>query len=254
MKTHYYLSFSPIEALIASQLEPVEFGRYMAIGTKRGSFEPIMFIEIEGEFGDDFDWQYARDRCVQHENGEPKHSLWLRVYRVLEHIPTQRMGTMFLTTADGRTLALEKGSTTPITTRSFHVYQELTPLTPLVVSALPPTDFVAYMTDPNNHVSVPRMIFADLKVIDFDNLSETGNIGGAYDRNLEHLRQCVEDVTTKSDKQFKNVERSVNSFSYQIIGDGVFVGDQQDTVMYPMPELSVIRRDHYDWGRSAMVF
>jgi hypothetical protein len=254
MRTHYYLSFFPIEALIASQLEPDEFGRYMALGTKRGSREPIMFIEVEGEFGSDFDWQYVKERCVPHKNGEPKHSLWLRVYRVLEHIPVERMGAMHLTTADGRTLSLEKSTSFEGATRSFYVYQEITPLTPLVVSALPAKEFAHYMTDPSNHVSVPRMIFADLKVIDFENIAETGNIGGAYDRNLEHLKQCVHDVTTLPDKQFKNVERSVRSFSYQIIGDGVFVGDQSGIVVYPMPDIATLRRDHYDWGRSAMVF
>lgn len=253
MQTHYYLSFFPIEALIASQLEPEEFGRYMAVGTKRGSHEPIMFIEVEGEFGTDFDWQYARDRCVPHENGEPKHSLWLRAYRVLEHTPAERMGTMHLTTADGRTLSLNKSTSYESSSRQFHVYQEITPLTPLVVSALPPKEFARFMTDPSSHVSVPRMIFADLKVIDFDNVAKTGNIGGAYDRNLEHLKQCVHDVTTIPDKRVKNVERSVSSFSYQIIGDGVFVGDQSGIAVYPMPDLATLRREHYNWGRSAMV-
>ena len=34
---YYYVVFYPIEALIASQLEPKEFGMYMARGSKKGS-------------------------------------------------------------------------------------------------------------------------------------------------------------------------------------------------------------------------
>ncbi len=254
MQTHFYLSVSPIEALIASQLEPEQFGQYMAIGSKNGSYERIMFIELEGGFGDHFDWEYARQRCVAHASGDPKHSVWMGVYRVLEHVPLTAMKTMYLTTKDGRSLPLEPSDRIPNHTRPFYVYQELCPLTPLVVSALTPKQFAGFMTDPHNHVSVPSVVFSDLKVVDFENPEATGNIGGAYDRNLEHLKSCVHDVTTKADKPNKNVERSVSSFSYQIIRDGVYVGNGDGLVFYPMPDADTIRRDHYDWGRSAMVF
>ena len=254
METHFYLSVSPIEALIASQLEPEQFGQYMAIGSKNGSYERIMFMELEGGFGSHFDWDYAEKRCVSHPNGEPKHSVWLGVYRVLEHVPLSAMKTLYLTTKDGRSLPLEPTPSLPTNRRDFYVYQELAPLTPLVVSALPPAEFAAFMTDANNHVSVPTVVFSDLKVVDFDNPELTGNIGGAYDRNLEHLQACVRDVTTKSDKPNKNVERSVQSFSYQIIQDGIYVGNGDGQVYYPMPSADTIRQSHYDWGRSAMVF
>lgn len=253
MHVHYYLSVSPIEALIASNLEPDAFGTYMAIGSKNGSYERIMFFEVDGGFGDWFDWAYARERCVPHADGQPKHSVWMSVYRVIEHVPIEVLGTLYLTTADGRSLALQPQERTGMEERSFYVYQELAPLTPLVVSALSPAKFASYMTDPANHVSVPTVVFSDLKVIDFDNPTVTGNIGRAYDKNLEHLKACVRDVTTLPDKPNKNVERSVASFSYQIIRDGVYVGSGDRLRAYPMPSIDTIRRDHYDWGRSAMI-
>ncbi len=254
MQTHFYLSVSPIEALIASQLEPIAFGQYMAIGSKNGSYERIMFMELEGGFGDYFDWAYAKERCVQHENGDPKHSVWMSVYRVLEHVPLSAMGTMYLTTKDGRSLAIEPDKDASFTKREFYVYQELAPLTPLVVSALDPSAFAAYMTDPSNKVSVPRVVFSDLKVIDFDDPTRTGNIGATYDKNLDHLKACVDAVTTVKNKPNKNVERSVSSFSYQIIRDGIYVGDGATTLTYPMPTIDEIRKNNYDWGRSAMIF
>lgn len=254
METHYYLSVSPIEALISSQLDPYQFGSYMATGAKNGSYERIMFIEVEGGFGDFFDWAYAKERTVTHSDGSPKHSVWLSVYRVLEHVPFEVMKSMYLTTPDGRTLELPPSKAGPNTEdRKFWVYQELCPITPLVVSALNPIDFSAYMTDPNNHVQVPQVIFADFKVVDFDNPEKTGNIGAAYDRNLGHLRECVDAVTSTPDKPNKNVERSVNSFSYQIIDRGIYVGTGDSVRVYPMPTIDEIRQHHYDWGRSAMI-
>ncbi len=253
MTTHYYLSVSPVEALIASQLTPTEFGSYMATGSKNGSHERIIFIEIEGNFGDYFDWNYARERCVVHSDGQPKHSLWLSVYRVLENVPNEVLGSLYLTTKDGRTLELSRGELGAPPKRDFWVYQELCPLTPLVVSSLPPAEFCAFLTAETSHVRVPKVLIADLKVVDFSNLEDTGNIGAAYDRNIEHLKDCVEAVTTNPDKPAKNVERSVNAFGYQIISSGIYVGSGSDIVFYPMPSTDEIRRDHYDWGRSAMI-
>lgn len=254
MQTHFYLSVSPIEALIASQLEPEQFGQYMAIGSKNGSYERIMFIELAGEFGNYFDWAYANERCVQHESGEPKHSVWISVYRVLEHVPLTAMGAMYLTTKDGRSLRIDSTSDVRFPTREFYVYQELAPLTPLVVSSLDPISFARYMTDPVNKVSVPRVVFSDLKVVDFDNPMRTGNIGATYDKNLEHLKACVVSVKSSPDKPNKNVERSVSSFSYQIIRDGIYIGDGERILTYPMPITDDIRQKNYDWGRSAMIF
>lgn len=254
METHYYLSVSPIEALIASQLNPTQFGSYMATGSKNGSYERIMFIEVDGGFGDYFDWAYSKERCVTHSDGRPKHSVWISVYRVLEHVPLEVMRSLYLTTKDGRTLEIDRPSSQVLPEkRDFWVYQELCPLTPLVVSALCPNDFSTLLTASSSHVSVPKVIFADLKVVDFDNPEVTGNIGAAYDKNLQHLKDCVKTVTTTPDKPNKNVERSVTSFDYQIINEGIYIGTGKDVVMYRMPTVEEIRRDHYDWGRSAMI-
>ncbi len=254
MDIRYYLSVYPLEALIASQLSPQEFGRYMATGKKNGSYERIMFIEIEGAFGSYFDWDYARTRCVPHEDGRPKNSVWMSVYRALEHVELDKLMSLYMTTLDGRTLEIPRGEyETPDESVGYFVYQEICPITPLVVSRLNPRDFCAYMTDTTNKVSVPQVAFADVKTIDFEHPENTGNIGGAYDRNIQHLRECISDVQTQEDKPNKNVERSVSSFSYQLVNNGVYVGKGSDLVQYRMPSVAELRREHYEWARSAMI-
>lgn len=254
MDIRYYLSVNPLEALIASQLPPHEFGRYMATGKKNGSYERIMFIELKGEFGTYFDWEYAHRRCIPHEDGRPKNSVWMSVYRALEHVELDMLGSMYLTTLDGRSLELPPGGyESPSDDWDYYVYQELCPITPLVVSRLEPSEFCGYMTDPSNKVSVPKVVFSDLKTIDFDHPEQTGNIGGAYDRNLDHLRECINDVRTQKDKPNKNVERSVRAFSYQIINNGIYVGIDREIVQYRMPGVAELRQQHYDWARSAMI-
>ncbi len=256
MQTRYYLSVFPLEAMIASQLDPIQFGQYMSTGRKNGSYERIIFIEVDGEFGDYFDWKYARERCVTHSDGSPKNSVWMSVYRALEHTELDRLKKLYLTTADGRSLGIEPrraDAGAAQTGRGYFVYQEICPISPLVVSKFDPVQFSIHMTNPANKVFVPKVVFADIKTVDLEKSKDTADAGPVYDKNLLHLRECIMAVRHGSEKPNKNVERSMQSFAYNIIERGLYVGDKSDVVWYPMPSLDQIRQHHYDWGRSAMV-
>lgn len=191
-----------MEALIASQLDPKQFGTYMATGSKKGASERIIFCRLSGEFGDHFDWEYARAKCIPHSYRDPKHSVYLGVYRVFEHIPAANLDALFLTTRDGRTLELESSdnSTSRDNSEGFFIYQELCPVNPVIVSRLDPEKFAQYVTDEENKISMPHVMFADLKVIDLKNPERTGNIGAVYDRKIPHLMECIASVTTEGGK------------------------------------------------------
>ena len=243
-----------MEALIASELEPASFGTYMATGAKKGSAEQIIFIEIEGEFGNYFNWDHARKQCVPHPNGEPKNSVYLSVYRTLEHIPLDQLESMFLTTRDGRTLALQKSEYQDIEKDDYYVYQELCPVQPVIVSGLNPIEFGHYMTREDKNINVPRLVYTDLKKIDLDNPDQTGHIGSLYDRKIGHLKSCINQVTGENPKKNKTLDRThVESFAFQIISHGLYVSDGDDICMYRMPATDEIKRIDYDWGRSAQL-
>lgn len=255
MDVHYYLSVFPLEALIASQLEPSHFGAYMATGSKRGSEEQIIFVEIKGEFGDFFDWGYAKGHCVPHDNGDPKHSVYLGVYRVLEHIPLESFGSLYLTTRDGRTLEIQQGAyEAAVESRGYFVYQELCPVNPVIVSNLNPTEFARNICGPDNKIHVPQLVFTDLKVINFEDEINTGNIGSMYNRKKAHLLECIAAVEGKDKKPNKTFTRTnVESFSFQVINHGIYACDGTDLVMYKMPSVEEIKQIDYDWGRSALI-
>ena len=255
MAIHYYLSVFPMEALVASELSSASFGAYMATGAKKGSAEQIIFIELEGGFGDHFDWSYAEKKCIPHDDGEPKHSVYLSIYRTLEYIPLSHLKNMHLTTRDGRTLELSKETfkTFP-DDRGYYVYQELCPVHPVIVSALDPEEFGKDLTNPEKKIAVPKIVYADLKIIDFDNPDVTGNIGSLYDRKIEHLKSCIASVSGSKAKVNKTLDRThVESFTFQIIDNGIYVSDGKEIVMYPVPCVDEIKRIDYDWGRSALI-
>ncbi|MBT3275882.1 MAG: hypothetical protein HN368_22225 [Spirochaetales bacterium] len=256
MAIHYYLSVFPMEALIASQLDPAQFGAYMATGSKKGSKEQIIFIEVDGGFGEVFDWKLAKDNCVPHPNGDPKHSLYLGVYRILERTPIKSFRSMYLTTRDGRTIELEKKEYVQPENegRGYFVYQELCPSNPVIVSRLAPGAFGKYMTSDTNKVSMPTLAFTDLKVINFDDRENTGNIGSLYDNKVPHLMQCISEVTSGEMKTNKTLTRThVESFAFQTIDHGIFVSNGEEICMYRMPSIEEIKKIDYDWGRSANI-
>lgn len=256
MAVHYYLSVFPMEAFIASELEPKQFGTYMATGSKRGAAEQVIFCEVAGENDEHFDWQYAKEKCVPHSYGDPKHSVYLGVYRVLEHISIENLGTMYLVTRDGRTLPLERNeyAAPEDVSRGFFVYQELCPVTPVIVSKLAPREFGEFLTDPDNKVHMPKVIYADMKVIDFEHPERTGNIGRVYEKKLPHMLECVAAVTSRDEKINKTLTRThVESFSFQTIDRAIYASDGDAIIMYRMPTVEEIKQIDYDWGRSALI-
>lgn len=255
MKIYYYLTIFPIESLIASNLEPTKFGSYLSTGSKKGSYENNIFIEIEEGCSNFFDWDYAKKKCVPKENVEPKHSVYLSIYRTLENTPIKALKSIYLTTKDGRTLEIKPEIfDNNLSEKKFYIYQEICPTRPLIVTSLKPKDYVKNITNKENKTYIPTIAFADIKTISFHS-ENTGSLGPLYDRNIEHLHNCVNEVTLNKDKLFKIVERSnVDKFSYQIIGDGIFVGDNQTIIFYRMISVEDLRRYHYDWARSAQIF
>lgn len=254
MSVHYYLSLFPTEALIASELDPGAFGVYLATASHRGSSEPTTIIEIEGEFGDHFDWQYAKEKCAA--NVEPKNSVYLSIYRTLEQIPLTKLGTLYLVTRDGRALPLEpeliQGDIHQ--TEEFYLYQELCPVRPVVVTTLGPSQFCRYMVSEETKIHIPRIAFADLKVIDLNNINDAGNIGCLYHENLGHLKDCINVVTKKKSTGAKTLDRArVESFTYNLINTGIYIGDNEGMVYYRMKSIRELDMYHHAWGKSALI-
>lgn len=254
---HYYLTVFPSEALIASMLEPAEFGSYMATSSKRGSHERLMFIELEKEFGTDFDWDYAKERCVPHKNGIPKHSVYLSIYRVLEKVPLSVMGTLYLVTSDGRSIGLPKevfpADSQGKSKHPYYLYQELCPIQPLVVSAMPPAAFGEFIVSDSVKISLPALMYCDVRVIDVSEPTFTGHVGPMYDRNVRHLTECIKAVTERG-KDTKTLDRTfAGRFTFQIVDSGFAVVNRSSKIWYAMPPIEKMENEYYDWARSAMI-
>jgi len=249
-----YLSLIP-EALIASMLPPEEFGNYMAVGTLKRTMGQAMFFAIEGlDKSDAFDLKEATRRCVPHADGEPKRSVYLSVYRVLEQVPLASIRDLYLVTPDGRVLALEAGNQPAKFERRYHLYQEICPVHPRIVSDKNPVEFVKHITSPHQPVRLPRFCFVDLRLGELAENPEHAVIRDLPYHAIEHLRDCLIQLKQNPGKGTKIVDRiHPQSFPYRSVETGIYAGDAMQLRFYPFPSLEDLQSKYYEWWRSASI-
>ena len=252
MTVHLYLSLIP-EALIASELSPEEFGAYYAVGTQKKSRGQAIFFEIDPKFRSDFfNIEEGNKRCTPHEDGSPKASIYISVYRALENIPMTAVEKLYLTTQDGRTLGLEKSEKLPEDGNGLHLYREVSPVSPLVVSSLGPDRFYELIVkEPTSLVKLPAVCFAELRLDDLADDPRNGAVGDLPYKNMEHLRNCLVSLKTKS-VMTKMVDRlPSNGIPFRTVKNGFFVGNQKQLLYFPLPEEKELVEKYYQWWRSA---
>lgn len=251
MKKYVYLCITP-ESLIASHLPPGEFGSYLATGTRKRLRGQAIFLEVEpGELNKTL-LDHLNERLVPYEDGEPKRSVYLSIYRALEGTPLEAIKNLYLVSDDGKVLELKPASYPSRKKDEIHLYQQLTPISTRVVSKLSPPEFINFLTDPAKAVSAPKVFMADLKLnqLAFDPGAPIHNL--PYP-NPDHLRACIARLMTSEERLTKTVIRQFNcDLSYRTINDGFFMGDQDNYLFYPFPSIERLEGEHYSWWRSAL--
>ncbi len=254
MKKYIYLSLTP-EALIASHLSPEEFGAYFATGAFRRNCAQALFFELDPDFKSDyFPLDKIDELCAPHADGSPHKSVYLSVYRVLEHTPLSAFRKLYVVTSDGKTLALSQAQFVPDAKQHLYMYQDLAPCHPRVASILNPAEYTARITSPDRLVHVDKIAFCDLKLGALENDPQNGALGDLPYINEFHLRDCLKQVSAKGGKNNKVVARVVGDFPYRTIRKGFYVGAGKQMLFYPMPSQEELESEHFIWWKSASSF
>ncbi len=252
MTKHLYLSMMP-EALIASMLTPEEFGIYYAVGSQKKARGQAIFFELDPDYRNpELPIEEGLARCVPHEEGEPKRSVYISVYRALEQVDLGAIRKLHLVTQDGRVLGLDPSDKFPEDNAGLHLYQEIAPVHPLIVSNLPPYEFYDLIVrNPNTLLTLPAICFVELRLGELAENPEYGDVGDLPYGNIDHLRQCLVDLRTKT-VHTKMVDRvHPATFPYRTIKSGLFIGNQEKLLYFPLPSREELRAKYYQWWRSA---
>jgi hypothetical protein len=235
-------------------LDPDNFGSYYALGNKVHSRGEAIFFEVDPAQipGEEFPLHLAEERCVPKPDGSPRKSIYLGIYRVLSRIPINELKHLYLVTQDGLTLALERGELPQESGNGAHLYQEFCPTDPIVASRLSPLAFCRAITDPEDPVHVPRIVFSELYLGELARDPLNGSARDLPYPNLENLRDILSDLQQSRGKRNKLFLRQANDgVHYRTISGGFYVGDQQQIAYYPMPDAEDLATEHYAWWRSA---
>ena len=253
MKTYLYFSVTP-EALIASNLQPEKFGSYLAVGTQKRSRGQAVFFELDIDLvGDLVSKKYVEENCIPRPDGSAKRTLYLSIYRVLERIPLEALKGLYLTTDDGKVLKLEHSEFEYQRRESLHLYQELCPVTPRIASTLNPVDFVNYVCDAKQNISVPKLLVVQLELGELANDPIAGSADDLPYSNVFHLRDCLAGLLQNSNKFTKTVVRFFNGdVQYRTCKNGFFIGDGEKCLFYPFPSKEELDDKYHSWWRSAL--
>ncbi|NOY75048.1 MAG: hypothetical protein GXP32_04565 [Kiritimatiellaeota bacterium] len=247
METYLYLSMLP-ETLTASMLPPKEFGTYLAVGSQQKLPRETMYFSLKSEFESDFfDFKFMKNHCVPHRDGRLKKSLYLGVYRVLEHVPMSAIDNLFLVTRDGRVLKLSQGDVPEDGNSKYHLYSEVCPTTPLVVSRLQPAEFCSFITTKGHSLHIPKICFMEM-------LAPMPKENQPLDKITSIDAHIIEGYKAleNRDKKAKVVDRR-----HQISGwgrgikDGFYLADKDNVLFFPFPSVEKLKESHYDWFKSA---
>jgi len=252
MSPNLFLSLMP-EALIASMLSPEEFGVYYAVGSHRKLHGQAIFLEIDPEFRDEFfRIEEGMERCVRHVDGTVKKSVYISTYRVLEHVPMSAVKKLYLVTSYGETLGLDICDYLPPDDDELHMYQEIAPVKPLVVSTLAPVQFYKFITqEPRSLIHLPAIAFVELRLGALSRDPEFGELGELPYDFIPHLRECLVELRDKTIHS-KMVDRvHPVEFPYRMIKSGIFIGNKKELAYFKLPSRDELRDKYYRWWRSA---
>ncbi|MFZ5430937.1 MAG: hypothetical protein ACOZDD_11950 [Bacteroidota bacterium] len=252
MDNFFYLVATP-ESLLASHLPPFEFGNYLAVGTKKQTRGQVIFFEVDSSLVPGLPWNHIHRKLVPYENGQPKRSVYLSIYRALESVPLEALKSLYLVSDEGLVLEIPEGKYESGDSPETHLYQQFVPGTTRVASKLSPPEFVKFLTDTSHPVSAPKVFFAELLLNELASnpYAPLNNLPYA---NPDHLRDCLIKLTESKERTTKTVLRSMRrELAYRTIRDGFFIGEQERMKFYPFPSVERLENEYFSWWRSALI-
>jgi len=256
-KKHLYMIVFPINALVASQLEPKEFGEHYTTGGFKHFSGKMIFAEIDINFRDDyFEIDKYLDLTVPYEDGSPKKTKFIKSYAVLEHVDLNAIHTLHLCTTNGKVLSIPAAEYTAVNEPGLiRTYQEVTPLDTLIVSTLDQREFGKFITTKTTSKGAPKICFTQIEF----NIPEFKE----NNKNLEifhielpgvnpyRMYDCISELERHPEKTNKTVGLGslLRDISYKFLRHGFWFADKDTLKFFPMPSVAELEDKYFYWWK-----
>ena len=256
---HLYMIVFPINALVASQLEPAAFAQHYTIGSARHFQGRVIFAEIDINYRNPyFHIDEYLEKTVPHEDGSPKRTKFISSYRVLEHVSLDAIQSMWLVTVNGKALELHQSDYTAENVPGLiRIFQEIAPVRNLIASRLDQRSFGKYITS-DVAKGAGRVCFTqiDLNIEEFLTGSRNREIivSPIPESNPYRLLDCLLELQQNTDKTVKTISLSsvLHSISYRVLRHGFWFYDSEgNSLFFPIPSAHELETTHYEWWKNA---
>ncbi|MFZ1290631.1 MAG: hypothetical protein WAR79_11110 [Melioribacteraceae bacterium] len=257
---HLYMIVFPINALVASQLEPERFGEHYTMGSAKHFSGKVIFAELDINFRNDyFEIDKYLALTVLDTDGLPKKTKFISSYNVLEHVELSAIKKLFLCTINGKVLPIEPSEYTAYNQPGMiRIYQEITPLETLVASNKDQRDFGKFITTGTKSKGAPKICFTQID-FNIDHFFETNKNKEIFTIDLPGVNpyrfyNCVNELVEKPDKTTKTISLGslLKEISYKFLRHGFWFASGEELKFFPMPSETELENKYYYWWKHVL--
>ncbi len=256
---HLYLILYPNYALVASMLPPDQFGKHYTVGSSRYFHGQVIFAEIDTNYRHEyFKLDDFLNELKPKPDGSPKRTKFVKSYRALEHIELSAFRNLYLTSVTGHVLELKQAPYSREHKPGFiRTYQEICPLSMIVLSHMNPPEFGRYITDPDQPKGAPKVFFTQIE-LDIDRflreIQENPFLSSPIPNVHPHkLREQILELRHNSQKRLKGIslDTALGRMSILRLRTGFWLAHLDKLIFYPIPDHQTLERDNFEWLRSV---
>ncbi len=253
-----YAILHPSPALIGSQLNPTSFARHYLSGSIRHYTGKVVFAEIDPDFRDPY---FHIDEFMadvhHHDDGRPKATKFISVYRILEHLDFDKIRALYLSSPEGAVIELAEER--EIQTREpglLRIFAEINPVRMLVLTRLNFTEFGKLVTNPEILRNVPALFYTQLEFDAETFLQE-------FERNAvmpppipkvhpSKLRDAIMEISMSRSKATKGLllDSSFDEIPYRMVRHGFMFARYDEYKFFVMPSWSEIEKENYKFFKA----
>lgn len=256
-RKHLYMIVFPINALVASQLDPDKFGEHYTTGSAKHFSGKVIFAEIDINFRNPyFEIDKYLELTVPHEDGAPKKTKFISSYNVLEHVDLSAIQTLYLCTTNGKVLPIAPQEYTAYNEPGLlRIYQEITPLETLVASNKDQRDFGKFITTQTKSKGAPKMMFTQV-AFDIDHFFESNKGREIFHLDLPGVNpyrfyDCITELKDHPEKLTKTISLGslLRDISYKYLRHGFWFAFGEELKFFPMPSEADLENKYFYWWK-----
>jgi hypothetical protein len=258
-QNHLYLILSPNQALITSQVDPVEFAKHYGSGTTRYYQGKVIFAELDVNFRNPyFNMEAGLAALKPHPDGRPKATKYISCYRVLEHIDFSAIKTLYLTTPEGYCIGLKEAPYDKTHHVGFlRIFAEIAPLRMLVMSSFNFAEFGKYITDPEYGKGAPKLFYTQIELDTDEFLADlearptmTPPIPGLHPSKLRDAINELKNTAEAKNTKGLSLDNSLEQIPYKRFRHGFMFASQNETKFFPIPSPAKIEQMNPKFWRT----